>query len=238
MDTDRTMYDAWLEYAGGSVGVLGSGSDYTAFVHRGIGSIDMGANGGSDDPVYHYHSNYDSYHWMSTFGDPEFLAHKYMSKYLTLLAYNLATIEIIPLNVTNWATQMEVYYKNLLTTISSKSATLDTSALRSALDEFASRTQEIEALEQQAVASKDPNLVSLVNHKKRDFQRGFVSQGGLPDREFYQNLIFAPGIDTGYAATTFPGITEAVVAGNLTLAAEYVTRTANAILIAANIVKT
>ncbi|KAI1130255.1 N-acetylated-alpha-linked acidic dipeptidase-like protein 2 [Nemania abortiva] len=238
MDTNRTMYDAWLEYAGGSVGVLGSGSDYTAFVHRGIGSIDMGANGGDTDPVYHYHSNYDSYHWMSNFGDPEFLAHQYMSKYLTLLAYNLATVEIVPLNVTNWATQMEIYYKNLLTTISSKSATLDTSQLRSALDEFASRTQEIEVLEQQAVTSKDPNLVSLVNHKKRDFQRGFVSQGGLPDREFYQNLIFAPGIDTGYAATTFPGITEAVVAGNLTLAAEYVTRTANAILIAANIVKT
>ncbi|KAJ8121024.1 hypothetical protein ONZ43_g2424 [Nemania bipapillata] len=200
--------------------------------------IDMGANGGDNDPVYHYHSNYDSYHWMSTFGDPEFLAHKYMTKYLALLAYNLATVDIVPLNVSNWSTQMEVYYKNLMTTIKSKPGTLDTSPLRSALDEFASRTHEIEALEQQAVTSKDPGLISLVNHKKRDFQRGFVSQGGLPNREFYRNLIFAPGIDTGYAATTFPGITEAVVAGDFALAAEYVKRTADAILIAANIVKT
>lgn len=45
-------------------------------------------------------------------------------------------------------------------------------------------------------------------------------------------------IRIGYAATTFPGITEAVVAGNLTLAAEYVKRTADAILVAANIIKT
>ncbi|KAI0451412.1 N-acetylated-alpha-linked acidic dipeptidase-like protein 2 [Xylaria acuta] len=238
MDMNRTMYDAWIEYTGGEVGVLGSGSDYTAFVHKGIGAIDMGANGGSTDPVYHYHSNYDSYHWMTTFGDPEFLAHKYMTKYLTLLAYNLATVESLPLNVSNWATQMEIYYNDLVATINSTSDTLDISTLRSALDEFGSGTQEIVAQEQQAVASKDSALITLVNHKKRDFQRGFVSQGGLPNREFFQNLIFAPGLDTGYAPTTFPGITESFLAGNLSVAAEYVKRTADAILVAANIIKT
>lgn len=37
---------------------------------KGIAAIDMGAGGGPNDPVYPYHSNYDSYHWMATFGDP------------------------------------------------------------------------------------------------------------------------------------------------------------------------
>ncbi|KAI0409511.1 N-acetylated-alpha-linked acidic dipeptidase-like protein 2 [Xylaria palmicola] len=238
MDTNKTMYDAWFEYTGGEIGVLGSGSDYTAFVHKGIGAIDMGAGGGSGDPIYHYHSNFDSYHWMTNFGDPGFKAHKYMAKYLTLLAYNLATVESLPLNVSNWATQMEVYYNDLVATINSTTDTLDLSPLRSALDEFASRTQEIVALEQEATANKDPALVTLINHKKRDFQRGFVSQGGLPNREFYRNLIFAPGLDTGYAPTTFPGITESFLAGNLSVAAEYVKKTADAILVAANIIKT
>ncbi|KAI3329095.1 N-acetylated-alpha-linked acidic dipeptidase-like protein 2 [Xylariaceae sp. AK1471] len=238
MDTNRTMYDAWMEYTGGEIGVLGSGSDYTAFVHKGIGAIDMGANGDSNDPVYHYHSNYDTYHWMTTFGDPEFLAHKYMTKYLSLLAYNLATLDLVPLNVSNWAAEMEIYYTDLETTINSTSDTLDLSPLRSALDEFTVGTRDIEALEKQAVTNKDSALTTLVNHKKRDFQRGFVSQGGLPNREFYQNLIFAPGLDTGYAPTTFPGVTESFLAGNLSVAAEYVKRTANAILVAANIIKT
>ncbi|KAI0972713.1 N-acetylated-alpha-linked acidic dipeptidase-like protein 2 [Xylaria arbuscula] len=238
MDTNRTMYDAWVEFTGGEIGVLGSGSDYTSFVHKGIGAIDVSANGGSNDPVYHYHSNYDSYHWMTNFGDPEFLAHKYMTKYLALLAYNLATEDSLPLNVSNWATQMEIYYSDLLDTIDSTSDTLDTSLLRSALDEFTIGTREIEALEQQAIANNDTSLTTLVNHKKRDFQRGFVSQGGLPNREFFQNLIFAPGLDTGYAPTTFPGITESFLAGNLSVAAEYVKRTADAILVAANIIKT
>lgn len=92
---------------------------------------------------------------------------------------------------------MEIYYNDLVTTINSTSDTLDISPLRSALDEFTLRTQEIAAAEQQAIANKDTALTTLVNHKKRDFQRGFVSQGGLPNREFYQNLIFAPGLDTG-----------------------------------------
>ena len=45
-------------------------------------------------PVYHYHSNYDSYHWMTTYGDPNFRTHKVMGQYLTLLTYNLATQDI------------------------------------------------------------------------------------------------------------------------------------------------
>ncbi|KAI1335935.1 glutamate carboxypeptidase II [Xylariaceae sp. FL0016] len=238
MNTNDTVYDWWLKATGGEVGVLGSGSDYTAFLHNGIGSIDMGAAGSPEDPVYHYHSNFDSYHWMTNFGDPGFLAHKYMAKYLTLLAYNLASPARLAFNLPNWSTQMNIYYDDLLATINSTSSTLDTSALRSALDDFATGAQQIQDQDDQAVATQDAALTTLVNHKYRDFQRGFVSQGGLPDREFYKHLIFAPGIDTGYAPTTFPGITEAVEAGNLTLAAEFVKRTADAILVATDIIKT
>ncbi|KAI1382025.1 glutamate carboxypeptidase [Hypoxylon crocopeplum] len=238
MDTNRTMYDVWFEYTQGSIGVLGSGSDYTSFVQNGIGSIDMGASGDAADPIYHYHSNFDSYHWMSTFGDPGFLAHKSMSQYLTLLAYNLANQDGIQFDLPNYATQLEKYYEELVSTIDSALLSLDTTVLQSAIAEFKAGATEVQGLGEQAAATNDSELLTLVNHKYRDFQRGFVSQGGLPNREFYKHLIFAPGVDTGYAATTFPGITEAVQAGNASLAAEFVTRTANAILVAANIIKT
>ncbi|KAI0841928.1 glutamate carboxypeptidase [Hypoxylon sp. FL0890] len=238
METNRTMYDIWFEYTQGSIGVLGSGSDFTAFLHKGIGCLDVGAGGSSTDPVYHYHSNFDSYHWMSTFGDPGFLAHKSMAQYLTLLAYNLADQDVIQFDLPNYGTQLDKYYEDLLSTINSSSQTLDTSTLRSAIDEFKAGAAEVQDLENQAVATNNSDLITLVNHKYRDFQRGFVSQGGLPNREFYQHLIFAPGLDTGYAATTYPGITEAVEAGNASLAARFVQKTADAILVAANIIKT
>lgn len=34
-----SLYDAWNEVSEGNVGVLGSGSDYTAFLHKGISSV-------------------------------------------------------------------------------------------------------------------------------------------------------------------------------------------------------
>lgn len=34
-----SLYDAWNAVSEGNVGVLGSGSDYTAFLHRGISSV-------------------------------------------------------------------------------------------------------------------------------------------------------------------------------------------------------
>ena len=42
-------------------------------------------------------------------------------------------------------------------------------------------------------------------------------------------MIYAPGVETGYAPTTLPGITEAVRVGNVEEATEYVVITAAAI---------
>jgi N-acetylated-alpha-linked acidic dipeptidase len=36
---NHSLYDAWQDASGGDVGVLGSGSDFTAFLHNGIGSV-------------------------------------------------------------------------------------------------------------------------------------------------------------------------------------------------------
>lgn len=41
MDGNETMYDVWYGDLQGSIGVLGSGSDFTAFVHKGIGAVSV-----------------------------------------------------------------------------------------------------------------------------------------------------------------------------------------------------
>ena len=54
------------------IGALGSGSDFTPFLqHLGVPASDMGFGG--DYGVYH--SAYDSFYWMSHFGDPNFVYH-------------------------------------------------------------------------------------------------------------------------------------------------------------------
>ncbi|KAK8024174.1 N-acetylated-alpha-linked acidic dipeptidase-like protein 2 [Apiospora rasikravindrae] len=241
-ETNRTMFDVWNEDNQGYIEPLGSGSDYTAFVHSGIGSVDIGSGNGESDPVYHYHSNFDSYHWMTTYGDPGFVSHKSMAQYLTLLAYKMADADLIPFNVSTYSTEMNNYFADLEKTVNSTSSVLDLSPLRAALDDFTTQASALGALQQRLLSgpAADDTLPTLkeVNQKSRDFQRGFVSQGGLPGREFYKHVVFAPGVDTGYAPTTFPGITEALVESrNVTLAEEWVQKTAAAIKVAADIVK-
>lgn len=197
----------------------------------------MTSTNGPNDPVYHYHSNYDSFYWMTQFGDPGFKLHVAMGQYLALLAYHLAGEDVIPFNVTNFGKQMAVYLEELKSVIADSHVDYDLSQLESAISVFDESSAVAEKEKEEAQASGDQAAIKKVNAKFRDFERGFVSQGGLHDREFYKHLIFAPGLDTGYAPTTFPGITEAVEAKNQTLANEFIKKTSDAILVAANILK-
>jgi N-acetylated-alpha-linked acidic dipeptidase len=233
-----TLYDVWM-HESGEVGVLGSGSDYTAFLHRGIAAIDMGAGGGPMDPVYPYHSNYDSYAWMERFGDPGFHTHKAMGQYLTLLLYHMVSDAVVPLEPSGYVSEFTKYFRELNTTIAGTNYTVDLSPLTAAISSFSASAKQFETLRSQALSSNNTALLTVQNHKARDFSRGFTSQGGLPTREFYQHTIFAPGRDTGYAPVTFPGITESITFDkNQTLAQSWVKKTSDAILVAASILKT
>jgi N-acetylated-alpha-linked acidic dipeptidase len=135
---------------------------------------------------------------MTNFGDPGFLAHKSMTQFMSLLAYNLADAEVIPFNLTNYAVQLNSYYADLQSTINETTlTTFDTNPLRAAIDDFTASATQLEQQAASALSANDAAQISAVNHKYRDFQRGFVSQGGLPGREFFKHLIFAPGADTG-----------------------------------------
>ena len=64
-----------------SVGALGSGSDYTVFLQRiGVASSNGGFGSTLSDPVYHYHSVFDSQVWQERYGDPGF--HRHVSLFL------------------------------------------------------------------------------------------------------------------------------------------------------------
>ncbi|KAG1884088.1 Zn-dependent exopeptidase [Suillus subluteus] len=53
--------------------------------------------------------------------------------------------------------------------------------------------------------------VRIANQKLVAFERGFLSEDGIKDREWYRHLGVAPGKHLGYAPTTLPGLTEAIV---------------------------
>ena len=65
---------------------------------------------------------------------------------------------------------------------------------------------------------KAARAVRRVNAKLAGFERGFIHESGIKDREWFRHLGVAPGKWLGYGATTFPALTEALDEKNSTLA--------------------
>ena len=60
----------------------------------------------------------------------------------------------------------------------------------------------------------------------RDIDQLLIDPRGLPDRPWYQHLVYAPGRFTGYGAKTLPGVREAIEERRFADANEYARRTA------------
>jgi len=56
--------------------------------------------------------------------------------------------------------------------------------------------------------------VRNVNDKYKYLERQFLHPEGLDGRTWFKHVVFAPGIWTGYAGATFPGITESIERGD------------------------
>ncbi|TFK55577.1 Zn-dependent exopeptidase [Heliocybe sulcata] len=67
--------------------------------------------------------------------------------------------------------------------------------------------------------------IQRVNKKLSSFERGFISEEGIKDREWYRHLGVAPGKWLGYGATTLPALAEAItIDKNVTLSEYEVSR--------------
>jgi N-acetylated-alpha-linked acidic dipeptidase len=234
----ETVYDMWFNTTKGAISPLGSGSDYASFYQNGIACIDIGSSNGPTDPIYHYHSNYDSYAWMSKFGDPGFKLHTAMGQLLSLITYHIADDALIPWDLPNAATVLQSYLSELNeTVVESEFPDLDLTPIIDAVAEFEHQASHISSIAQQSIGFNDSVILAVVNSKFRDFSRGFASAGGLPGRETFKNVISAPGIDNGYGADVFPAVTDKINAGEEEDAKAWVKKSANAILRAAEILR-
>jgi N-acetylated-alpha-linked acidic dipeptidase len=62
-------------------------------------------------------------------------------------------------------------------------------------------------------ASNDPATKAArdrVNATLTVLEQSLMDPHGLPGREWYQHMIYAPGLHTGYGVKTLPGIREAI----------------------------
>ncbi|KAF8583526.1 Zn-dependent exopeptidase [Ramaria rubella] len=102
--------DEQLAKQGLGVSALGSGSDFTVFLQRiGVASSNGGFGSTLSDPVYHYHSIYDSQMFQEVYADPGFHRHVAVSKHIGLVLLRLADSVVLPLNTTHYTLEIQSY---------------------------------------------------------------------------------------------------------------------------------
>jgi len=203
---------------------VGSGSDYTAFLDfAGIPVADLHFSGSYGV----YHSMFDDLYWMEKFGDPEFLYHTLAAKICGLMAMRLSGAEILPFRFSPYARGMETYLRELqrlvLKRLRAAEASLnkpekppinpDFKPLGSAIAAFRTAAEALDAALDRLEAEGRPLDAARrgrINDSLAGVERSFLDPAGLQGRTWFRHLLFAPGLNTGYAPWPFPGIRQAV----------------------------
>jgi N-acetylated-alpha-linked acidic dipeptidase len=100
------------------------------------------------------------------------------------------------------------------------------STLQKAADAYAEAASRVSSLDLSRI---DRGHLAEINRLLYTTERAFRYDRGLPRREWFKHLAYAPGFYTGYGVKTLPGIREAVEQKNWQEAREYVPIVASAI---------
>lgn len=219
-----TIYDQWRKGAKLAADSLeppsgdpGGGSDFAGFYnHLGIPIADWGFGGAPGV----YHSAYDSYHWMSKFGDPEFAHHKATATVAALMVSRLANADIVPFDYVEFAATMDRVTTLVDSSVLDRKWDVSTAALRAAIGGMRSAAERFSKSRDAYLAGAPSTArLSAVNASLRMVERELTRPAGLVTRPWFRGLIYAADEDNGYSTMAFPSINEAIRRKDRTLAA-------------------
>jgi len=189
---------------------LGSGSDYTVFIdHLNIASLDLGFGGDGGGGIYH--SIYDTFYWYTHFSDGDFTHSAALSRTIGTALMRLADADVLPFEFRGTATTIGQYVDEL-EKMPTKGMKLDFAPLRSAIAKLSSSADKYEkALARMPKTSSAPaSALAELNKVLYSTERAFRHEAGLPRRDWFKHLAYAPGFYTGYGVKTLPGIREGI----------------------------
>jgi N-acetylated-alpha-linked acidic dipeptidase len=208
-----TVYDVWLRRNKGDTAALtldnlGGGSDFAGFYHH----LGIPAGGiGFDGPNGIYHSMYDSYDWMSRFGDPGYRAHRAGAQLVGVMAARLANAAVLPYDYVAFGTELTRLVAELDSGITRKQWTVSTQGLRDALTRFTEAARAFARARDSALAARaEAAHAQRANAALMQVERRLTRPEGLASRRWYRSLQFASDMDNGYATMAFPSVNEAI----------------------------
>jgi N-acetylated-alpha-linked acidic dipeptidase len=223
-----SVYDVWRKRANLAADTLepqmgdpGGGSDFAGFYnHLGIPIADWGFGG----PQGVYHSAYDSYHWMSKFGDPNFEFHATNARIGAATLLRLANAEILPYDYVEYARTMKRFASQVGQAMSDKHWKLSAAELSGAIGRMESAAVAFSAARDRALATQlSPVTAKQVNSTLLGVERQLTRAQGLVTRPWFRNLIYAADENNGYSTMVLPSVNEAIRLGDETATARELT---------------
>jgi N-acetylated-alpha-linked acidic dipeptidase len=223
-----SVYDVWRKHANLAADTLepqmgdpGGGSDFAGFYnHLGIPIADWGFGG----PQGVYHSAYDSYHWMSKFGDPKFEFHATNARIGAAALLRLANAEILPYDYVEYARTMKRFSSQVGQAISDKHWKLSVAELSESLGKMESAAVTFASERDRALAAQlSPVTAKQVNARLLEVERELTRPQGLVTRPWFRNLIYAADENNGYSTMVLPSVGEAIRVGDEALAGRELT---------------
>jgi N-acetylated-alpha-linked acidic dipeptidase len=185
-----------------------------------------------------YHSAYDSFHWMSQFGDPTFEYHVAAGQLWGTVALRLADAEVLPFDYVSYAGEVRRFFQESLRTAKTRNlgALFNENEMNAALEEFTNEAHRFEQSRKAALAEAANESTSSIGARLRRIndamlqaERGLIDERGLRGRPWYRHQVYAPGFYTGYAAQPLPDFRQAIDDGNEANAKEALSRIVTAI---------
>lgn len=204
-----------------AMGDPGGGSDFAGFYnHLGIPIAEWGFGG----PGGVYHSQYDDFAWMSTFGDPGFKYHAAAGRIGAAMVLRLADADVLPYDYVEFAQTMKTYLPAIDKVLAAKQWASTMAPVAAALERFETAAQAFNAARDQLLQGEPSRDVLLrTNAALRNVERALTRPQGLQNREWFRNLIYVADEDNGYANMVFPSVNEAIRAGDAERTAHEIT---------------
>lgn len=191
----RSLADAWIAAAGDGgprLGLPGSGSDYTAFLHHlGVPVLDLGLSGNAGGQ---YHAAFDDFPLMDRFLDPGWRGHETAGHLVAELLALLADEGPAAFDPAEAAAVMA-------------------GLARGEADWLGEERAERLAAAFERIAAAGPFPAA----EGARFYQALEDPRGLEGRPWFRNRLWAPGLETGYASETLPGLRSAAARGEAEL---------------------
>ncbi|HEX4007432.1 MAG TPA: transferrin receptor-like dimerization domain-containing protein [Acidobacteriaceae bacterium] len=219
---------------------LGSGSDYTVFVdHLGVASVNLGY-GGEDEGGGQYHSAYDDFYYYTHFLDTTFSYERALAQTAGTMVLRMADADLLPFQFGDLADTVHLYVGQLKKLADDKRAEAKERNLEIAEGVYAALADPKKQMVPPPAEAVPPylNFAPLdqasddLTEAAKAFDAAYAAAGGvapeglnpdlirserlltdahgLPNRPWFQHLLYAPGFYTGYGVKTIPGVREAI----------------------------